>query len=84
MIQLPNDFLHCLLDMFLTAQVPRRYGPITVTSPSPSGSFLAVGTAQGGLLVWDLRNDEPSPPWFEVSVQASQGLGFNVPLAKPW
>ncbi|MEW5310828.1 MAG: hypothetical protein WDW38_002589 [Sanguina aurantia] len=49
-----------------SVQVPRRYGPITVTSPSPSGSFLAVGTAQGGLLVWDLRNDEPSPPWFEV------------------
>lgn len=53
------------------SQVRDKFAPITCISPSPSGHFMAVGTATGATVVFDLRN-EPSNPWFEVCLTSAQ------------
>lgn len=52
------------------SQVRDKFAPITCISPSPSGHFMAVGTATGATVVFDLRN-EPSNPWFEVGYSST-------------
>ncbi|KAG1658963.1 hypothetical protein FOA52_004379 [Chlamydomonas sp. UWO 241] len=51
-----------------------KLAPITFVSPSPSGHYLAVGTATGAVVVFDLRH-EPSNPWFEVVPESSGSAG---------
>ncbi|KAF5835941.1 hypothetical protein DUNSADRAFT_6652 [Dunaliella salina] len=47
------------------AAVDRNQPLVTAMAISPSGAFLAVGTANGAMLVFDLRN-EAGDPWFAV------------------
>ncbi|KAG2421996.1 hypothetical protein HYH02_015549, partial [Chlamydomonas schloesseri] len=46
-------------------QVFKELGPITATAASPNGALLAVGTAPGVMLVFDMRG-RPAAPWFQV------------------
>ncbi|GIL86352.1 hypothetical protein Vretifemale_14656, partial [Volvox reticuliferus] len=57
-------------------QVFRELGPITALSASPNGAFLAVGTAPGAMLVFNMRN-KPVAPWFQV-------LGDGQTYKRPW
>lgn len=47
------------------SQVYKLLAPISSIAPSPCGSFLAVGTSTGAMLVFDVRGD-PVNPWFQV------------------
>ncbi|KAG2500495.1 hypothetical protein HYH03_001274 [Edaphochlamys debaryana] len=57
-------------------QVFKELGPITALSASPSGALLAVGTAPGAMLVFDMRG-RPAAPWFQV-------LGDGTVYRRPW
>ncbi|GLI68278.1 hypothetical protein VaNZ11_012636, partial [Volvox africanus] len=57
-------------------QVFQELGPITALSASPNGAFLAVGTAPGAMLVFNMRN-KPVAPWFQV-------LGDGQTYKRPW
>ena len=46
-------------------QVREKFAPITCIAPSTNGSYLAIGTATGATVIFDIRND-PANPWFEV------------------
>ncbi|GLC73006.1 hypothetical protein PLESTF_001319000 [Pleodorina starrii] len=59
------------------AQVFRDLGPVTCLSASPNGAFLALGTAPGALLVFQMRGP-PVAPWFQVTGDGpSQGQGHQ-------
>jgi hypothetical protein len=49
--------------------VPDALGSITALSGCPAGTFIAVGTNRGSLLVWDVRSDAAVHPWFQVCCQ---------------
>ncbi|KXZ48331.1 hypothetical protein GPECTOR_28g737 [Gonium pectorale] len=58
------------------AQVFPELGPITATAASPAGSLLALGTAPGATLVYDMRG-RPGAAWFQV-------LGDGQTYKRPW
>ena len=45
--------------------VESRLGIISCITPSTNGNFIAIGTSNGGMVVFDLRSD-PRNAWFQV------------------
>lgn len=72
--------LACVDGCWPVLQVFKELGPITCISASPNGAFLAVGTAPGVLLVFDMRNN-PVAPWFQAGPQPTAHMWCMLHVA---
>lgn len=57
--------------------VLKELGCITAVSACASGTLLVAGTEFGAMLVWDMREENTGPSWFQVCVNVNVNIAVH-------